>query len=354
MITLIFIGDLKYCPYLRRYTERLEIVGAEYEVLLWARTDPPGDHPSNYYYYESPAGLQLGAFAKLKAFNGYRKWVVSHLSKRKPDGIVLLSTLAGVMLFNHLKSIPYIFDIRDYSLEHIAPFYYIEKKVIKGSYFTAISSRGFESFLPKHDYVMAHNFNRNDIIKGASFRPSKKIKIVWCGLVRFFDNQRLLIDAIKNDERFELYYHGDGPEVPKFIEYCKANKVNNVYLTGSYSGEKKYELIKDADILNNCYFAPGNLRLDRAISNKFYDGLIIKRPQLVETDNYKAQLVEQLGVGLPIDFSNKNLADKIYDYYRSLDNSNFDEKCNLYLQTVLKDDDYYIRMIDKFIQHTNK
>ena len=35
LISLIFFGDSKYCQYLQRYTERLDLLGKKYEVLFW-------------------------------------------------------------------------------------------------------------------------------------------------------------------------------------------------------------------------------------------------------------------------------------------------------------------------------
>ena len=49
MIGLVFCGDLKYCPYIRRYIERLELASKDYKVYFWNRGGFDLDLPSNYY-----------------------------------------------------------------------------------------------------------------------------------------------------------------------------------------------------------------------------------------------------------------------------------------------------------------
>ena len=128
------------------------------------------------------------------------------MKENESNKVILLSTLTGILLFDKLKKYnkKYIFDIRDYSYEHIYVFRKIEKKLIKNSYFTAISSKGFKSFLPKHDYIVAHNFNRNEMIEMPKFKKHDlPLKLVWNGTVRFFDFQKQYLDLLKNDIRFQ-------------------------------------------------------------------------------------------------------------------------------------------------------
>ena len=66
----------------------------------------------------------------------------------------------------------YIVDIRDFTLENI-PFYRkAEQTVVKNSYSTVISSRGYKEFLPDYDYKVVHNYTEVDsaILKRISNR----------------------------------------------------------------------------------------------------------------------------------------------------------------------------------------
>lgn len=351
MITLIFCGDLRYCPYIKRYTERLDKKGHKYEVLFWNRAGLRLDLPKNYYCYNIPSSESLDKLKKLIDFWGFRKWVISHLKTHSCDGLILLSTLTAVLLSNKLKifSHRYIFDIRDYSYENIRFFRIIESTIIKNSFFTAISSKGFKKFLPKYDYVIAHNFNRNEI-PDLHYWTKKEfpLKLVWNGTVRFFDFQKHYLDELKNDNRFIMVYHGTGTDLEKYKKYCEKENIKNVEFTGAYDNKDKEKLLKDAAILNNSYGGREGDELRYAVSNRYYDGLIYRIPQLVEAEGYKASITESNKVGIALD-ANGYFADKLASYYVSINEIEFNQDCEAALDLVLNEDNNYINSIDKFI-----
>lgn len=353
MIALVFCGDLKYCPYINRYIERLEKAKCSYKVYFWNRGGYQLDLPQNYNWYQCSSSLEKSKVGKAYDFFNFRNWLIGALKKDNPERAILLSTLTGVILSDYIFSsrIPYIFDIRDYSYEHIKLFYKIEERLIKNSDFTAISSNGFKAFLPKYEYVIAHNFSRFDIKEKHYFRKSdKKINFVWNGMVRYFEYQKRYLDALKNDERFRIVFHGDGPDLDKYKSYCKSNDFNNVLFTGGYDNSLKNELLSDAHILNNCYGYvdnPGD-KLKYAVSNRFYDGVVYHIPQVVEPGGYKSELVLSNNVGVSFEVD-EFFADKLYHYYMQMDNNQFDESCNKMLEAIIDDDDAYIKNIDQFI-----
>ena len=57
MISIIFCGDICYCPYLSRYTDRLDLAQSEYRVLFWNRAGLKLNIKENYRYYDSPSAL---------------------------------------------------------------------------------------------------------------------------------------------------------------------------------------------------------------------------------------------------------------------------------------------------------
>ena len=354
MISLIFCGDLRYCPYLKRYTERLELLSAEYEVLFWNRAGLLLDLPKNYHCFERPSAENLGKIDKAFDFIRFGRWEKNHISKSKPKGIIFLSTLTAVLLYTVTKHCPYLFDIRDYSYENISLFRRIEEKIIKRSFFTCISSKGFQAFLPKHDYVIAHNFNRNERPPEENVRKSKDVyDIVWNGTVRFFDFQKKYLDLFKNDARFRLVYHGAGTDLEQFKTYCEKNNIQNVLFTGAYDNGDKSKLLKDADVLNNCYGGRGGDELRFAISNRFYDGVLFHIPQIVESGGYKARVTEESGVGIALD-PTEGAPDRLYDYLRGVDRSLFAKNCDTLLDEIMREDDAYIAKIDGYIKETVK
>ena len=168
--------------------------------------------------------------------------------------------------------------------------------------------------------------------------------------MRYFEFQRYYLDALKNDSRFNIVFHGDGPELKLYKEYCAENGFVNVTFTGSYNNEDKAALLKEAHILNNCYGYTQNAgnKLKYAVSNRFYDGMIYHIPQLVEPEGFKPEWANASGIGVSFP-PDKNFANKLYDYYINIESESFDKACNRELDRVIEDDDRYIEMIDKFI-----
>ena len=344
------------CPYLKRYTDEFNKLNVQYEVLFWNRNMRDIKVPENYYFYNSVCDDADSKIKKTQEFQGFRKWVFFHLKSHKTDGLILLSTLTGVLLFDRLKRYKnkYIFDIRDYSFEKYWIFRRLEKGIIEDSFFTAISSKGFKAFLPKYDYIIAHNFNRNEMIENAKFtRSDGVINFVWNGTIRYFDFQKKYLDALANDSRFMMIYHGKGERLECFRAYCEEKGIKNVEFTGPYDNNKKYELLKNAHILNNCYGGDYGDELRYAVSNRFYDGLIYRIPQVVEEGGYKASLVSSLEIGLPKD-ADATFADKIYAYYMSIDDKTFENHCESALQEIIKEDDIYISKINEFAAKVGK
>lgn len=354
MIALVFCGDLRYCPYIERYLERIRKTTHDFKVYFWNRS---GDLPAldeHYSYYGVASRLNKRKVEKLKDFYQFGKWLARRMDADKPDKVIALSTLTGMLLIRQLKkgyAGRYVFDIRDYSYESNPFFKEAEKELVDASYFTAISSRGFEEFLPAHDYVIAHNFSRDEAkIRRTFHRADGTICFAFNGMLRYFSYQKRYLDLLGNDERFKLIYHGDGPEAEQYQAYCRENRILNVTFTGRYDNAQKPELLSGAHIINNCYGNPfgTDKRVKYAVSNKFYDGMIYHIPQLVEPDGYKAALTEKYGIGFALR-PEEGLADRLYKKYMEIDGSEFDERCEFALKKVVEEDDRYISKIDDFL-----
>lgn len=355
VIALIFFGDLKYCPYLNRYTERLDLLDKKYEVLFWNRSGDKLVLPDNYFYYEEKSDLTKNKFNKFFDFVKARNWFIKRLEKTKPDKVIFLSTLSAIFLADYIinSKIKYILDIRDYSYENIKIFAFLEKKLIKNSCFTAISSEGYINFLPKHNYIIAHNFNRADLLHKKKYNKNKNIpvRILFNGVIRFFNWQKQYLDALKNDNRFKLIYYGEGPELELYKNYSKLNNILNIEFKGPYENKNKHLILNEADIINNTYGNIYNITKTKyAISNRFYDGLIFHIPQLVEPDGFKTSLIlkNRIGTNLSV---NPNFANELYDYYMNIDENKFDNDCNNALEKILLEDIRYIEQIDNFINN---
>lgn len=355
MIGIVFIGDLYVCPYLNIYTKQLEKNNVKYEVLFWNRSNEDLCIPENYRYCAVASEEEQWFATKLLDFAKFRFWLKKQLRARKYEKLIILSTLSGMILSDILLRYKgkYFFDIRDYSYESHKIFYEIEKVIIERSFATSISSPGFQNFLPRHDYVIAHNIQRSELeLQNMRFQKKRRnntLNLVWNGTMRYFEHQKKIIDILSNDSRFALYYHGAGPELEQYREYCNSIHAKNVYFTGRYSNSDKAKLLEQADIINNSYWIDKEAEVRYAISNRFYDGIIYRIPQLVEVETYKTEICQKYGIGIGLHPNQQNFADVLYEWYFRINEEQFNEKCSELIKKVTEDDCQYKKVVKKFI-----
>ncbi len=356
MIGIVFIGDLYVCPYLKIYIEQLDESHEEYEVLFWNRSNEDLHLPANYKYCNVTSEEEQWVVTKFIDFGRFRFWLAKQLRNRKYEKLIILSTLSGIILTDILAKYrgKYFFDIRDYSYESNSFFYKIEKSVIEGSFATSISSPGFRNFLPEHNYVIAHNIQRSELkLQNMCFRKRQrgdKLNLVWNGTMRYFEHQKKIIYRLANDRRFVLYYHGAGPELEQYKAYCSEIHADNVFFTGRYVNTDKSRLLEQADIINNSYWISKEAEIRFAISNRFYDGLIYRIPQLVEAETYKAEICQKHGIGIGLHPNHENFADCLYEWYFRIDEEVFNRECSLLIEAVVKDDCNYENAVKAFLE----
>lgn len=346
MVGIIFIGDLKYCPYLKRYEKILQELNEPYEFLFWNRSGDYSEQlPENYIPFKKPSVLLQNKFTKAKDYYCYRRWLKKKIKERKYRMLILLSTLSGILitdvvLTRYQKN--YIFDIRDYSYEHNALFYKVEKNLLKKSRLNVISSEGFRKFLPKEEeYVIVNNITLPDKLehKFSKKEYGSTLNLVWNGALRFFDQQKHIIEKLSNDSRFQLLYYGAGAEMELYRSYLEKNPADNVELKGVYKSSETEKILKNADIINNSYFV--HVGTKYLMPNRFYDGIMYHVPQLVETNTYKCDQVIKRGLGMALDVQDEAFVDKLYNSYFEIDDNLFNESCEQTLMEVLKEEEYF-------------
>ncbi len=354
MIGVIFIGDLKYCPYLDNYTKYLDKHKIEYEVLYWQRDVIDQAAPSNYIPFKYKSKLNQSFCQKMKGFIRFRHWVKKRIATRKYSKLILLSTLSGMIIPDVLKDYKdnYIFDIRDYSYESFYLFKKLESKLIEQSYFTAISSPKFKDFLPKSNkYILNHNINLSAEPNHKFEKVNKKrLNFVWAGAIRYLEHQKKILKQLGNDNRFNIIYHGVGSDYEALRNYSIQSNIQNVTFTGVYHNKDKEKLLANADILNNSYDnEEQQLKTKFAISNTFYDGITLKIPQLVETGSYKEILVNQYQIGKALDVNKDSFASELFEYYHSIDTNQFNKNANQLYTKYAKEQEKYYSKIEEFI-----
>ncbi len=349
-IGIVFCGEMNMCPYAAKYIEACEKKTFKYDVILWNRTGDKSDYPYNYKVYEEKSDLYISKWKKIGAFIRFRHFVKKIIEQQKYDKLIILTTLPGILCYRTLTRKykgRYIFDFRDLSFEKFCIYRKWVKKLCDSSFFACISSPGFEDILGDRNFVIAHNFRYSDIRnkKETATKVTETVNLLHIGITRGEDYNKRLVDLFGNDSRFNIYIVGSGNDTPTLIEYAKP--FPNIYVVGTYNNAEKEIYINNADMM--LYYYPCDFNCNRALANKYYDGIIYKKPLLGNIETYSGKRLMERKLGISLSLDDVAFADKVYSYITELDVDEFNMRAERELAEVLFEDGHYLRKIDEFL-----
>lgn len=352
MIGVIYAGQVELSPFVKRYTSVMDEENIPYEIIHWNRSGekmPDDDKRHTYFAHVERYGRLIG---KTAPFLGFRKFALGIIKEKKYDKLIVLTTQTAVMipelLLGRYKN-RYFFDFRDTSYEYIRLYRNFVNAVIEHSEFTAISSPGFREYLTdRKELIAAHNFRHESYasrVPHCEKRGSGRIVMGYIGYLREYEHLKYLADVFGRDKRFLFNVHGSGDCVDRLREY--AGKYPNVEVFGAYDEKEKTNIVSSFDMI--CYNYPKSFVNYPAVANKFYDGMICKKPVFGNLDTYSGMMIEREGLGISLYEGEKNVTDRIYDYYAGFDAGEFDKNCERTLKSVIAEDEYYMSAIRSFV-----
>ena len=352
MIGVIYAGQVELSPFVKKYTEIMDRTGVLYEIVHWNRSGikMPNDD-KHYTFFES-----VERYGKLKdkffPFIEFRRYAKRIINERKYDKLIILTTQTALLLSDLIYTKyrnRYFFDYRDTSYEYIGPYKMIVDGIIKRSQYTAISSPGFAEYLTnRKELIVAHNFQHeyyDDRVLKCKKSKSGRINVGYIGYLREYEYLKALTEKFGSDNRFEFLIHGSGDCLDELSEFSK--KFENVKVFGAYDEKDKMSIVDTFDMI--CYNYPHNFVNYPAVANKFYDGMIRKKPMFGNIDTYSGKLIEKNGLGISLAENEEHMTDKIYEYYKSFDEDEFSDRCEAVLKKVIVEDRYYTEKIMEFI-----
>lgn len=347
---VILNGDLN-APHLKIYTNILDSCGISYDVISWDRSN---NFKKSEFTFSHPSSYHQSMLKSLCAYVKFAKFIKNIINKYKYDKLIVISPQVALFIpffLKHNYKKKYIFDYRDLSIEQKKPFKPLLKMVLSNSFANVISSPGFKQYLPKgFDYILSHNFDiklvQDTLSKHISKYDESVIKVLTIGAIRYDANYEV-IDSLGNVEGVELSFVGKGGASPVFENYCKNKGFENILFKGFYNKEDEGNIIKEHTCIN--IFYPNWPSHVTALSNRFYNSLIFKRPMIVTKGGTQGLYAEKYGVGLAVD-NCEGLAEKIEAYIKDLDFDAYAERCNSLLKEFEKDYEKFLALVNKFIE----
>lgn len=343
-----------YMPYMQRYEKIFQENNVEYDIVTFDR-DSNGkiEQNGNTYLFKHTTGtnkLEL-LFLSIK----YRRLIIKLLKKNKYDKLVVLTTMPGILihrkLFKKYKD-NYIFDYRDYTYEKIGVYRKIVDKIIKNSYCTLMSSKGYMKFFENKDkIIITHNISNEEYQeeKAIDLREKENLNIGFLGYVRYFDVNSKLINAFKNSDKISFTYVGLPFRDCDLEGFCKENNIQNVKFMGRYENSEKAKLYKDIDIINSIYSLDSE-EVQPAIPNRLYDAALFKKPIITAKGTYLAQIVEEYQLGFSIDVYQEDIQKALENYLNNFNAQEFTKRCNQFLEEIYQDEKKCNEATKNFVQ----
>ena len=332
---------------------------AELSVITWDRNNGYQQALPGYHVY-SKVSAYGNKTRKLLNLWGYRKFCHDTIRRLNPDVVIAshwnnllmvprLDRSRQMLIYENLD-VPteaYVFRKASSILEHWK---------MRQADLTVHASRFFtELYSPKHRQIVLENKPT------AHVEPSSKpytlhdpICIAFIGLLRYREILSLLIDAVRGDSRFELFFHGDGHARQYLEDY--AGNAQNIHFTGRYDFEDVGRLYQQTDVVWAAY-PNKDFNVKYAISNKFHESLAYGIPTVYANNTRLGDFVFHKGIGITVDpysaDSIKALLEHIASNTQELDQIAHNLHSFFLQQTTWNEDFVKITAeIDKFLEKT--
>lgn len=350
-ILLLGFSQPNAMPYAEFHLNEIDYDRSEVTFVYWNRSMAhidlsKFDKRTRFLEFRDEMDDFLPKRKKISHFLRYRRFVTRLLRREKFDRIVILHTMPGILTCDWLVTRyrkRYVFDYRDMTYESNSIFGRLISAISRNSILTLVSSDSYRRFLPTKgvEIIPTHNLLRDSLNhrddRAIGYIPCEKVRISFWGMIRHPEHNKLIIDRLGNDSRFELHYYGWNNAPSKELQgYCRLNGTTNVFFHGAYEPEERYQFALKTDIIHNSYY-DANMMI--AMGNKYYDGIIFRIPQLCMLGSYMGERSQDRGIGFMADPCEPDYADKVYEYYTSLDWETFKSNCDRELDVVLSEYD---------------
>ena len=348
-IGIITPANLWNCPYVDIYRRILDKDCIQYDIITWCRDGKDEDGCIQYKSQKLSNPLQ-----KFLSYFSFASFLKKTIKEKMYDKLIVFTPQTGIFISSFLKKYykhKYIFDYRDLSIEQK---WYFKKpflRLLDNSFANVISSPGFKKCLPKRDYLLSHNFDVNAVINAIGKRDDKKfgseakIDVLTIGGIRDYSSNVQVLDALANNSRFNIRFVGKGGAAVLLEEHSEQRKIKNVGFVGFYRKPEESEYVRQSTFMN--IFYPRIITHDTALSNRFYNSLIYRKPMIVTKDTCQGDYAEKYNVGVALKDCS-NIEHELISFMQQ-DYNAYAERCDNLLNDFLKDHKLFEETVMEFI-----
>lgn len=318
---IVFVSTAMTAPYVLKKIKAFRANG--YDTVLYAY-----NRGNDFERLESQDLGQVIDLGYLESGKGYIKKLLLHVKSLKrvfaenpsPESVFILFMfdLAWInQLFYRRRIVYHISDLTYTKTRYpfmTSFFRRIDRRIIKKSYLTMVTSMGFCKYLfPEGDiynkFVEVPNLLQEDnpYTRGQASRIESvdRLRFGFVGLSRYESPIRIAKVIGEHYPNHTFAFYGNGiPELMEKIDSLTA-RYRNITAHGRFNSSTDLEdIYSNIDILICCYDVTTlNVRL--AEPNKLYEAIFFNKPIVVSANTYLAEKVRSWGVGYDVDAQNE-------------------------------------------------
>ena len=275
---------------------------AELIVITWDRNNEYIRELPGYYVYKkvSAYGNRMQKFFNMWGYYRYCRALVREL---KPNVVIAShwNNLLMVPGLNH-KCQMLIYENLDMPS---GPFLIrkctsmLEKWKMRKVALTVHASRFFARQYPvTFPQIILENKPTFKISARNKYEMHIPLRIAFIGNLRYLEILKNLVEAIRDDMRFQLYFHGNGPAQDQLRHLTSQSR--NIFFTGQYAYEDVPRLYEQTDVVWAAY-PNKDFNVKYAISNKFHESIMLAVPAVYASQTCLGEYATQQNIGLEVD-----------------------------------------------------
>lgn len=345
-IVFICPSNMLYMPYVRSYISIVETLNIDYKIINWNRLGV-SEKIDGYTFEDKKTSHQRSYLDYLK----YKRFVIDKLKKEKFDKIIVFTLQLGHLFKKYLiNKLPgnYILDIRDYNKIFMFSNF---KHLIDCSHSCVISSPGYKEWLPESNkYVINHNTivsSLDELVSTNEFKVNEKTNILTIGLLRHWDVNIDFVNQLKNNNKYNLIFHGEGTINDRLKNYIKDWEINNTKLFGRYKKEEEENIYKSTDLVNTLLYND-NINSRTLLANRLYNSVLYGKPMLALKGTYQAEIIKQYNIGLVVS-SLDDLDKQIDEYLDTFSCEDYNRGRIEFFKTIIKENELFESTVREFL-----
>ena len=201
------------------------------------------------------------------------------------------------------------------------------------------------------NYRISHNFDIEavrDALDKKDVIPFQagQINVLTIGGIRDYSSNIEVVKSLANKKGYCMRFVGKGEAATLIENYARLNGIKNIQFDGYYEKKDEHYFIKKASLLN--IFYPKIVSHSTALSNRFYNALVYKKPMIVTAKSTQGDYVEKYDLGLSLEDCSE-LSEKIQRFFKNTDEEAFNQRCNNLLREFIRDYDEFYKVVKNFI-----